>query len=181
MMWTVPGGGGWRFPQQWAGGVRLLTAQTKSSLIKLISEFRVENDIPFGDPEKELDDYLVNLQVTQAPRERTMRERVTSWKTNRQFASHELVSDDVAKERATICAGCPYNQINWADGCSACFQKTQRDLIALRQNRTMGLQLGACAIAGHDNATAVFLSEASLKHRNQVMHKLPDFCWMKKL
>lgn len=178
---VVPGNGGWRFPQPWAGGVRLLTAQTKGSLIKLISEFRTENDIPFGDPAKELDEYLINLQIPATQPTRTLRERVTAWKSNRQFSSHELVSPELAEERAQICANCPQNKMNWADGCSSCFDKTKRDLIALRQNRNTKTQVGACLIAGHDNSTAVFLSEASLKHRNQFMDKLPDFCWMKKL
>ncbi len=158
----------------------MLTGQTLPSCAKEVTNFRVENDLPIGDPEAEIRAYVGGTRISLG-QSITLRQRVTSWKTNRQFQSHELVDEPEAERRAQICRDCPMNVQHWQDGCGACFAKTKQDLLALRQAREVKTKVGACNILGWDNSTSVWLTEASLKNRIQHLDKLPGFCWAKKL
>ena len=58
----------------------------------------------------------------------------------------------------------------------------ERDLYAMRQGRQVsGKPLGACKITGQHNPTAVWLTEAGLKHRvnfhEELSREYPK-CWL---
>jgi hypothetical protein len=178
-MRVVPAGGVWSHLERLPNGrYHQFIANTEEELWKQVQQFRLNNNLELGD----ISD-IKRKVVGKPPDERTLRDKVTGWVANRMFQQHEFVTPEEAKRRADICVDCPLNQVKYADSCIECHSKTERDAFALRggQSTSQDSWLGACACFGHENKTAVWLTEKSLKHRVNNMEKSPEFCWMRKL
>ncbi len=183
-MAVVPPGGYKFFQRLPNGGMQLFVGLSEQDLMAQVKRFRMNNNIDVGDLPTEVRKGISGAAHTTASLkdERSLRERVTGWKSNRAFLKMEFVEQDEAERRAAICVDCPYNQVKYADDCIECFSGTERDLYAMRQGRSTSqdLWLGACEICGHENKTAVHLSENNLKHvvnyAKELEEKAPK-CW----
>lgn len=184
-MRVVPSGGSglWKYDQPFNGKFLHFAEQTKEILIEKVREFRVENDLDANGVTSDIEESFQKRKQPVPRPPASLRERVSSWKANRQFQRHEYVDQDVAEGRARICAGCPMNVVEWSDDCPECVAKTLKGLLALRQGKSTSVdsKVGACSVFGWDNKTSSHLDEKSLKNRIQHLDKAPDFCWAKKL
>lgn len=186
---------GWKFPQK--GLPQPVTGGSYEELITNITNARIHNHLPIGNPEKEFEEWFCattpgfcdpTVREIQPEAEtddptKVLRERVASFAGNRyQYAGNiELESADEANRRASICATCPENQ-DWKDSCP-CVETTQRTLVLLTQNQETepSLKGKGCFITGQSNEAAVWFQEPLLSHRKRYMDKLPDFCWLRGL
>lgn len=191
-VFTVPSGG-WNFPSD--GRVNSTVEPhyepTYELLTKWLADYRIANGLPLGDPAQDVMTHhrktnpanLPHITPTISP-PKNFRERVTQWLANRfndtRSGALVYVDEDLAKERAAICAGCPQNQ-NWKIGCPPCVDNAERQILMITKGHVMEHNLQACAIAGHPNEAAVLLDEKHLKHRTNYKEELPEFCWMKRL
>jgi len=180
-MGVVPPGGVYKFIQKLPTGTRLFVDVTEENLALQVIKFRINNGIPVGDVRTEIS--KSKPSVRPPGDQRSLRERVTGWKSNRMFQKIEFVEQDVADARSKVCLSCPYNKIKYYDDCVECYSHTARDLYAMRQGRETPSDqwLGACDICGHDNLTAVHLDEKNLLHRNGFLDELANknpSCWM---
>lgn len=184
--------GGFHFPQKLPnGGVHTHYASTKDELDREILRFRVNNNIPEGNPEIESNDYLcdrfpnlcskdVDPVADESPENKTLRQRTTNWRMNR-FAQaqnvKERVSQELADARVAVCSTCPNNQKN-EDGCGTCVEANRSTLFQLRDGKNVKTSVGGCTITGQDNATAAFFPPELLKYKSAYLDKLPSFCWL---
>jgi hypothetical protein len=184
---------GWRYPQTIRDGSQWITGDDHDNLIQKVTSYRIDNSIPLGNPEEDVDAYICgrwknycasspDRVPVAATKPRTFRERVTSWAANRyeHAGAIALVSQETADARAAICAECPFNS-TWRTGCAPCIEVTDRTLVMIRQARTAKPSTLGCMVAGQDNPTAVWLPKEHLKHSTKYSADLYEKCWMLKL
>ena len=169
-----------------------LEGYSLEDLIKTVSNFRAENNLPAGDPSGDVADYIcsnwphfchsvdrVTINVGSSVQQNELLNDIQVWARNLLTSDREriLVGDELAEARAKICRACPSN-VNWRGGCSSCISATERISANLRQARdtTSTPVLGGCKTLRHDNRTAVFLQPDELS----VSADLPADCWLNK-
>lgn len=188
--------GGWHFIV--APNVRL-EAINEEELIKLIFEYRLRNNIPVGDIERDIDDYYCSRYPDACHREpkdepgrenvpsevaEPLLQRVSRWAALQIHAQpkggYELVPLEQANARGLICVGCPNNR-HWRSGCSGCSSSAAAVLAQLRKLQVSRHQgdLTGCQICGWDNATAVWMPTSVLPLTQGQLDSLPDRCWRK--
>lgn len=182
--------GGWHYPQP--GIPQPVTGATYDDLITNITNIRIHNGIELGSPEKDFEEYFCktcpnfcdpNPSTIQPEREvsdtETFRVKVSSWAGNRyqHAGSIELVGEDEAESRASVCAKCPAN-IEWRDSCP-CINQIDRTLLLIRQGRETKEKLKGCRHFSHCNQTAVWLPAKNLQHAKKNLKTSPEFCWLR--
>lgn len=183
--------GGWTYAQN--GLPHKITGSTYDDLINNITDARIHNNIPLGNPAKDHEEQFCqnfpsycdpNSSQIQPEREvsdtETFRTKVASWAGNRYSSagSIELVNEDEANVRGSICGQCPNNS-EWRDGCK-CIGQIDRTLLLIRQGRETKEKLLGCSCFGHDNQTAVWLPAKNLQHAKKNLETSPEFCWLRK-
>lgn len=179
--------GGWHY----FDGDAKLTGHSYDSLIKAVESYRAENHIPAGDVEGDINsficsnwptfchgvDMVVVTSVTPPTQTTELLNDVQVWARNLLTANKpiNLVTDELAEQRAKTCRGCPQN-VNWRGGCSSCIAATERICASVRQARDTDSTpvLGGCLLMRHDNRTAVFLDRDEISRATN----LPENCWM---
>lgn len=190
---------GWHF--EVVPGLKL-EAPNEESLTKLIFEYRLRNNIPIGDIERDIDNYYcarwptachkepkdwnpeVPSAVANAGLVEPLLNRVSRWASmllHRQpKGGYSLVSAALAQTRGNACVGCPKNQ-SWRMGCRGCSSNTAVLLTQMRKLQTSQHHgdLMGCSVCGWDNQTAVWLPEESLEISKEQAEALPERCWRK--
>lgn len=185
---------GWNYVQEPSGD--RLEAVNKIELIKRIFEYRLRNNIPIGDLEKDIDIYYCtrwpqachkepheyNAEASPPPPREALVHRVARWASillNRMpRGGYELVKPEEAQSRAKVCMNCPKN-LPWRVGCVSCSSSTAALLAQLRRlNKTQqdGL-LYACQVGGWENSTSVWVNRDQLELTPDQFSSLPPRCW----
>lgn len=177
---------GWHY---FEGDVRL-NSHSYESLLKVVENFRAENHLPIGDVEGDVNSYICSswpnfchgvdmVSVTSVHPQNKATELlndITVWARNilHSQTPNQLVSDDLAEERAKTCRECEFN-INWRSGCGSCISATDRVCASIRNGRDTksSAVLGGCSILRHDNRSAIFFDKSKL-----AVTKVPDNCWL---
>lgn len=189
---------GWHY---YDGDVRI-DAGSLPDLYSSVKMYRTGNSLGLGDYIGDVDTYLCGrfpeLCVPSSPANQTTPQPaptaievsaysptqvqelindVTVWARNLLNAGtvEHLVGDELAEERAKICAKCPQNQV-FSTGCSSCITTANRLCASVRQARYTDSSrvIGACKILRHDNQTAIFME----KHNLAKSSNLPKDCWL---
>ena len=171
-----------------------LRAATFDLLVNEVVNWRTQNGIPIGDPEKDIDDYLCSKwayycepsdkQSALVSKNSDLLKQVNGWAAimtrETPVGGYPLVDQTVAANRCEICTSCPFNR-PWRSGCGNCMKATDTILIRLRQLRKIMLDdsLLGCAINGFDNRTAIHLPISALKLTEEKLQSIPPNCWIK--
>lgn len=168
-----------------------ITGSSYKNLLENVTNYRAENHISLGDIEGDVTNYIcgnwphfchgvdmvVVTSVTSPTGRSELMNDISTWARNILHSNErtQLVSDELAEERAKICRQCP-NNVNWRGGCSSCIAATDRICASVRNARdTKSSQiLGGCKLLRHDNRTAIFFDKDKLSESND----LPEFCWL---
>ena len=181
--------GGWHYTQSDV----TLKGNSLYDLYKVVTDFRVQNHLPLGDVEGDVDSSICgnhpafchgvdNVTINVLSKNRIaasaeLLQDITTWGNNvlRSTEKHLLVSDEEAERRAKICISCP-NNANWRSGCGSCIISAERICASVRQGRDTKTTrvLGGCHLLRHDNRTAVFLDKEVLASSGN----LPTNCWL---
>ena len=179
--------GGWHYFDSDAK----LTSHSYEGLLKTVQNYRAENHLPLGDVEGDINSYIcsnwpnfchgVDMVVVTSVHPETSQQSllndITTWARNllNSKTSNNLVSDELAEERAKICRGCPNNK-NWRGGCSSCISATERISASIRNGRDTksSAVLGGCSIMRHDNRSAIFFDKSKLSKATST----PENCWL---
>ena len=179
--------GGWHY---WQGDVKL-DGYSLENLYKVVQDYRAENHLPIGDVEGDVTNYIcgnwphfchgvdmvVVTSVTSPTGRSELMNDISTWARNvlHSTEKNQLVSDELAEQRAKICRQCP-NNVNWRGGCSSCIAATDRLCASVRNARDTksSAVLGGCKLLRHDNRTAIFFDKEKLS----VSNDLPEFCWL---
>lgn len=179
--------GGWHY---YEGDVRL-DGYTCDNLYEVVQNYRAENHLPLGDVEGDVNsficsryphfchgvDMVVVTSVHPANRSDELLNDITIWaKKNLQSGKQiQMVSDDLAEQRAKICLSCPSN-VNWRSGCGACIVAADRLSASIRQARDTKSSpvLGGCLKMRHDNRSAIFFERDNFTPTPG----LPAQCWI---
>lgn len=172
----------------------VLRASTYELLVKEIINWKTQNGMPIGDPDKQIDDYVcskwpsycnvTNEESKLIQKNSDMLTKVNGWAAltmrDTPAGGYQLVDQSVATNRCKICIDCPFNKA-WRSGCGNCMKATDTILIRLRQLRKIMLDesLMGCAINGFDNRTAVHLPLSALKLTEEKLQSIPQNCWIK--
>jgi hypothetical protein len=188
----VPSGGGFSY------NVRGQIAEgfDRDSLIESLTNFRIQNRLTIGNPEKDVDESLMKRSTSYIPpmskgrvlipitKPTSLLDRVKAWLVNRKYGKVKVkyVDKREADRRAGICFKCPANK-NWRSSCAPCVRTIEHDIVVVGQNHQTSLhnRMLACSIAGHDNSVAVWLDQSSLVHAKAYLSKVPTACWLKKI
>lgn len=162
-------------------------------VIKGILDYRLENRIPVGNPERDFEDYVcsnfpnwcLTSQATPAPNPNQPRDevkfvdRIAAWANSLydQAGRLSLVPMRDAQARSEICRRCPMNQ-NWENDCPRCVENARRLTIIIRQGRDVPNERGLMGCACHvfDVRTAIHLERAHLPATSE---QAPEECWMR--
>jgi hypothetical protein len=168
-----------------------ITGSSYKNLLENVTNYRAENHIPLGDVEGDVTNYIcgnwphfchgvdmvVVTSVTSPTGRSELMNDISTWARNILHSNErtQLVSDDLAEQRAKICRQCP-NNVNWRGGCSSCIAATDRICASIRNARDTksSAVLGGCKLLRHDNRTAIFFDKDKLSESND----LPEFCWL---
>lgn len=189
--------GGWRYPV--AEGVTL-TAINEEKLTNQIHEYRIRNNIPPGDIERDIDTYYctnwpescqkepsdyVGPSAPSSPPREPMMNRVTRWVTTlisrTPRGGYSMVSAAEASRRSLICASCPANKPWRPAGCPGCSSNVASLLLQVRGLRRTphDAALYACNFGGWGNDAAVHLAPTEMALTDAQKAELPDKCWRK--
>jgi hypothetical protein len=189
---------GWHF--EVAPDVKL-EAINEEELTKLIFEYRLRNNLPLGDIERDIDEYYCTrwptachrepkdwpeVSADNAPHAQPMMNRVARWAAMllhlQPKGGYPLVSAEEAARRGLICVGCPHNQ-PWRGGCSGCTSNAATLLAQMRQTQSSrhNGSLSGCDVAGWDNQTSVWMPKEVLPVTESQEAELPSRCWRKSL
>jgi len=170
---------------------RPIEATDEVSLAQALRDYRIANGIPVGDPATDVAVSIASRlpQYHEPPphavsiiNPKTLRDRVTSWLSERFAGAHagalQLVSDEEANRRAEICARCPRNQ-EWRHGCPPCVNNNERIVLLMTQGQFTGFRqvLNACEVFGHELNSAVKLDKKHLNDSGK--EEAPPQCWMR--
>jgi hypothetical protein len=179
--------GGWHYFDSDAK----LTAHSYEGLLKVVEDYRAENHLPVGDVEGDVNSYIcsnwpnfchgVDMVVVKSVHpesaQQSLLNDITTWARNllNSKTVNNLVSNELAEERAKICKGCQHNK-NWRGGCSSCIAAADRISASVRNGRDTqsSTKLGGCNIMRHDNRSAIFFDKNKLSQATST----PDNCWM---
>lgn len=168
-----------------------ITGSSYKNLLDNVTTYRAENHIPVGDVEGDVTNYIcgnwphfchgvdmvVVTSVTSPTSQSDLMNDISTWARNILHSNKQvnLVSDELAEERAKICRQCP-NNVNWRGGCSSCIAATDRISASIRNARDTksSAVLGGCKLLRHDNRSAIFFDKEMLSISND----LPNFCWL---
>jgi hypothetical protein len=168
-----------------------ITGSSYKNLLQNVTNYRAENHLPVGDVEGDVTNYIcgnwphfchgvdmVVITSINTPTNTTdLMNDISTWAKNILHSKERinLVSDELAEERAKICRQCP-NNANWRGGCSSCIASTDRICASIRNARDTksSAVLGGCKALRHDNRSAIFFDKDNLS----VSNDLPDFCWL---
>ena len=191
----VPPGGWWH---DIAPGVTLRAA-TKELLIKVIFEYKLRNNIPQGDIDREIDaQYCTRypdacykepqdsgLPAIPGASNETIFNRVARWAAflaaKMPRGGIPLIGEGQALERAKVCQTCQFN-VPWRGGCASCSRSTATLLMqikGLRKNEMDG-KIWACQITGSENSVNVHLQQEFVPITDSARGQLPERCWRKK-
>ncbi len=194
---TDNGQGGWHFP---AAENVILRGSTEEALTKQIFEYRLRNNLPIGDIERDIDRYYCTRwpqachpeatdtsgQPRPAARRANLIERIALWASTAfrtmPRGGYELETTPEATKRAQTCLGCPKN-VSWRSGCSSCNASTSKLLLELRKLRKTPHDgnLLACDIGGWDNQSALHLPVSATPITEEQRAQMPSHCWRKAL
>lgn len=179
--------GGWHY----IDGDARITGHSYESLIQAVENYRAENHLPSGDVEGDVNSYIcsnwpsfchgvdmVAVTSVNAPTSTTeLMNDIQVWGKNLLTSNKpiNLITDELAEQRARTCRGCVQN-VNWRGGCNSCIAATDRICASVRQARDTDSTavLGGCMVMRHDNRTAVFLDKEHLSRAIST----PDNCWL---
>jgi len=168
-----------------------LIGHSYEDLLKVVENYRAENHLPVGDVEGDVNSYIcsnwpnfchgvdmvVVTSVHPESAQQSLLNDITTWARNllNSKTANNLVSDELAEERAKICKGCQYNK-NWRGGCASCISAADRISASVRNGRDTksSTKLGGCSIMRHDNRSAIFFDKNKLSQATST----PDYCWM---
>jgi hypothetical protein len=187
--------GGWNFPV--AEGVKL-TAPTQEKLLVLISEYRIRNNIPPSDAERDLNDYYcrnwpdgcvkesheLGGNRRDFPRSESPANRVARWAMGLLHrmpqGGYPLVGQPEADARAKICRHCPKNS-NWRGQCGSCTQSAVTLLAQVRRVSRTGYDgsLMACSVTGYELTTSIWLQAQESPVTQEQRDAMPANCWRK--
>ena len=189
--------GGWKFP---VTPTVTLSALTPKLLHEAIHEFRVENNIPPGDIEADIDAHFCKHwpeRCTPEPKdnrwphgvtpEDKMSGRVLAWVTTMLDVRRmpqggwPMVPLKEADARAKACLACP-RHVSHPSNCSPCDESVRRGSARVRSHRASEetVHLMACQVFGFDCASAVQLTEGALGITAEDPRRAltPAHCWL---
>jgi len=179
--------GGWHYFDSDAK----LIGHSYEDLLKVVENYRAENHLPVGDVEGDVNSYIcsnwpnfchgvdmvVVTSVHPESAQQSLLNDITTWARNllNSKTANNLVSYELAEERAKICKGCQHNK-NWRGGCASCISAADRISASVRNGRDTksSTKLGGCSIMRHDNRSAIFFDKNKLSQATST----PDYCWM---
>ena len=165
---------GWDFYQ----GEIWFSAPTLELLVKKVTDYRIANSLPVGNPNQEILDFNAakTRKVTPMRFLPTLREKVVKWLESRLKVKPKYVDEAEADRRAAICSTCPNNIIKWTEGekCKRCVENANRASAVILMGRKQHPTIGACKDLNQSNRVAVWLDEPKVDDPS-----LPDFCWKK--
>lgn len=186
--------GGWHYPEN---NTKIHSQDgTYRGLIKAVLEHRLANQIPAGDPETDVRNYICRTfpNMCQTPNQPQPQVAVAPPATAPNVSKLQQLIDDLltwgnvtarnvgqlelpeeAKRRADICERCEFN-VKWEHGCSACVGNANRLFNLMRQMKNVPRhkKLYACGINRHCNKTSVWLNNKHMQRRPGT----PDKCWI---
>lgn len=190
--------GGWHYKQPWGepgethdiGG----PGYTPDILVMEVTRFRIEQNIPMGDPAHDVAEYIRSIApgnnlrhrsaydpaTTKARPIRPLAERVREWLTIKRMKPVRLhVTTDDPRKCGLRCANCTHNIRNWHSSCVPCNEKIEHEGMNLRQRTSFELdkKLGCCRLYGMFLPAAIFLDMDDHPDR---LPNSPSICWVKK-
>lgn len=161
-------------------------SDTFQGLIAEVKKFRLDNSLPFGDPEQEILYYYAEkfpFMVKSDPDRTAIQKdpdylawRNWVWDSCKKF-SHKFLTQKEAEERQSACAKCPYNKpITWTG--EEAKQVGKKSFILRRCQQVMPL-VGFCTFHKWDNRVSCFTEDAKIFSKQKQDKHPPANCWIK--
>ena len=169
-------------------------------LFKLITNWRIANHMPVGDPEKDVLDYFEKAYpyaLDYAPGPELHKEdgvtpqvdgddlnRLTQ-ATGRLYTEmpqggYGIVPDAEANERAKLCARCPYHK-TMPVSCASCWAAIMAQIHTIRNGKVLVSdgEYGMCTKTGNPVQAIAFIKKDEVKCSQKLKDALWSCCWVK--
>lgn len=170
-------------------GALIRSSKGWKDLIVRVKDYRRINNIPLGDVENEVHDYVCKNHMSDCydssqvvthvpePPQRTLKSSVLQWLADVRRRKPELqfVPAELAAARANVCASCQFNKPLPSGGCSSCKAAIGEIRAQVLANKKVDQRLHTCERLGVDNAVLSHLEHPTMENPN-----LPDHCWFKR-
>lgn len=162
-----------------------LVGQTWSGVVSRVANYRKRAGLPPGNPQQEVIDQACardpglcrndNGVRAEQTKRASLKSRVLQWLALAKAHNESpCVPDEVARARASICAGCPLNT-EIGQGCGSCKQALGEARKEILGRTRQDSRLHGCAETGEDNCVAVWLERPTIDSA-----ALPGYCWRKR-
>lgn len=162
-----------------------IVGQTWTGVISRVANYRKRAGLPIGNPSQEVIDQVCardpglcrndNGARADQIKRASLKSRVLQWlalaKANNESP---CVPDEVARNRANVCAAC-YLNTEVGKGCGSCKQAVGEARKEILGRVHQDSRLHGCAETGEDNAVAVWLERPTIDNG-----ALPPHCWRKR-
>lgn len=197
-----PTGGGWRYPQPFAGKLVTIVPEQApvgrygnfgDKLCAAVRLFRRQQGLPEGDIESDVAEFIrraspqndyyrgktpENIGKPRLRELKPMIESIREWVDDMSLRKPAIVNPDEAIERAQVCISCPQN-IRWQIKCAPCVAEVVSRGDNLRATMLFDYDdaLLACRCHKMYLPAAVFIDRDNLSKRSD---KAPENCWLPK-
>lgn len=184
----------WHYPQTLPDdSIHIVPGVTYEALVKNVMQYRIDNDLPLGDPPQDVKNYTDNKRIharttkpipkTKPPKIRSGLDKVRLWHKLAKNTPFKPVQPATATARSNVCLECPMNvPVASVTSCGPCITKLKRDATILTQNKPNPKGLAICRNLWQDNRVAAWIPEEQLERSKQLVNaETPDFCWVAKL
>lgn len=173
--------GGWHYP---VPGGPTIKGENAQDLIDKVTEYRVCNGLPIGDPKSEITAWYTihfpftveNCEAEEPNHPDELRDGVYAWINDLwKNPPHEYAEPDEVVRRQDTCKKCPWRaDIPKSDSRAAL--ESERRLFLLSRGGLGPSELGVCRFAAWDNRLACMLTKEKID-----CGECPKCCWVKSL
>ncbi len=159
-----------------------------AGVIARVKAYRRRNNLPPGDPDAEVNEFackqnpnlcteVSNAQIMQTRRV-SIKGKLLTW-LNKMIALIKkepatFVSAELSKQRADICAGCPFNT-PISESCTPCRKAMNELRRAVVGGRSLDTRVTGCLVLNEDIPTTVWLDMQTVANA-----ELPGHCWRRR-
>ena len=181
------------YPRDWFAYKEIdgvwIRGDTSAGVIVRVRNYRTRQGLPAGNAEVEVmaqacahnpglcteENAAYKHQVSRA----SLKNRILLWflemRQRKTKESIGIVPESDARNRASVCAGCPRNAA-LPDGCSSCREAVKESRKQLIGDRFVDARIDSCDVLAEELNTTIHLDLVRVEHPD-----LPGHCWRKRV
>ena len=164
----------------------LVKADTFNKLISKVSDYRISNGIPIGNPKEDVLEYYARrfpymVLIDEGAEKKIYNSRYEAWRTFIQDvwkkAPTKFITRKESESRWTVCLDCPFNvEKDWKKTKES--NEVEKRAFMLRRGEAIPKKIGFCALHRADIGVLSFVEAPGNLSGKKKDHEKPSVCWV---